>query len=242
MLKLLLKLQKPTETTNEVVTNEEELKSSLQEAKAELKPESESVEAAIEAKIADDGKDIIFVEGKTKDYIVKFPAELSKEPVVIQFFSFWCPHCYNFEPTMNLWEQQKPDSVKLLRVPVVFGREDWRLAAKAYYIAEELNMTHDFSALMFKAIHVDKNYPQNEADIGKLFTKLGVNGQVFVDAAKSFNVDSNLRKAEYLAKKYKVAGVPYFLINFKYEAGEASYASQDSLFRLWNYLPAIDFE
>ena len=143
---------------------------------------------------------------------------------------------------MKLWLQQKPDSVKLLRVPVVFGREDWRLAAKSYYIAEELSMADDFSALMFKTIHVDKSYPQNEADIGKIFTKLGVSNKKFVAAAKSFNVDSNLRKAEYLAKKYKVSGVPYFLINFKYEAAEASYASQDALFRLWNYLPAIDFE
>jgi thiol:disulfide interchange protein DsbA len=229
--------------SHEVATNEE-LKSTEQETKSEAISEAEYIESKTVEKMntAEDGKDIIFVEGKTKDYIVKFPTELSKEPMIIEFFSFWCPHCYNFEPTVRLWEQQKPDSVKLLKVPVVFGREDWRLAAKSYYIAQEMNMASEFSALMFKTIHVDKNYPQNEADIGEIFAKLGVSNKKFLEAAKSFNVDSNLRKAEYLAKKYKVSAVPYFLINYKYEAGEASYASQDTLFRLWNYLPAIDFE
>ncbi|MFT5521159.1 MAG: thiol:disulfide interchange protein DsbA [Enterobacterales bacterium] len=236
------------DVSNEAISREAtanvELKSTKQEVKSETLSEAKTVESAIVETINndDEGNDIIFVEGKTKDYIVKFPAELSKEPTVVEFFSFWCPHCYNFEPTVRLWEQQKPDSVKLLKIPVVFGREDWRLAAKSYYIAEELSMAPAFSALMFKTIHVDKSYPQNEADIGKIFAKLGVSNKKFIDAAKSFNVDSNLRKAEYLAKKYKVAGVPYFLVNFKYEAGEASYASQEALFRLWNNLPAIDFE
>ncbi|MFT5451448.1 MAG: thiol:disulfide interchange protein DsbA [Enterobacterales bacterium] len=236
------------EVADEVVINEvaakEELKSTEQEVKAETISEAKTVETTIVETInnKNDDNDIIFVEGKAKDYIVKFPTELSKEPMVVQFFSYWCPHCYNFEPTVKLWEQQKPDSVKLLRVPVVFGRDDWRLAAKSYYIAEEMNMISEFSDLMFKTIHVDKSYPQNETDIGEIFAKLGVSNKKFVEAAKSFNVDSNLRKAEYLAKKYKVAGVPYFLVNFKYEGGEASYASQDALFRLWNYLPAIDFE
>jgi len=236
-----------SDKTPEVISQTDELKSE-QVVATEVVENTTAVDtqntqgADEQTKAALDTSDIIFVEGKTRDYIVKFPDELSNEPMLVKFFSFWCPHCNDFEQTVRLWEAQKPDSVTLLKIPVVFGREDWRLAAKSYYMAIELELENEFSRLMYKTIHVDNIYPQNETDMGKIFAELGVSNVKLLEAAKSFNVDSNLRKAEYLTKKYKVAGVPYFLINFKYEAAQASYASQEALFKLWNYLPAIDFE
>ena len=180
-----------------------------------------------------------FTEGT--HFVTKFPNEQAKNPVLVEFFSYMCPHCYNFEATMTLWKAQKPASVELIRVPVTFGRGQWRLAAKSYYIAEELNLVSKFSTAMFKKIHVEKKPPRKDSDLGKIFATLGVSNKDFTKAANSFNVDSKLRKADFLAKKYKVTGVPYFLINYKYETGRASYESQDSLFKLWNQLPGKDF-
>jgi len=181
-----------------------------------------------------------FVEGA--DYVTKFPEELSKEPVLIEFFSYMCPHCYNFEPTMKRWIKQKPDSVYLKRVPVSFGRSgSWGLAARSYYIAEELSVVEEFSDAMFKRIHIGKKPPRNLTDLGKVFSQLGIKEKAYKNAANSFNVDSKVRKAEFLVKKYKVTGVPYFLINEKYETGKQSYESEKALFGLWNNLPLRDF-
>ena len=183
---------------------------------------------------------ISFVEGE--DYITKFPNEQPKNPVLVEFFSYMCPHCFNFEPTLTRWEQQKPDSVELLRIPVTFGRTgSWGLAAKSYYIAKELQLEKEFSKLMFRKIHIDKKPPRNESDIGKIFLSLGIDDKAFKKAANSFNVNSNVRKADFLVKKYKVSGVPYFLINKKYETGKDSYESEQTLFSLWNNLPGKDF-
>lgn len=182
---------------------------------------------------------VTLVEGS--DYITKFPNELSKSPVLVEFFSYMCPACYNFEATVVRWEKQKPDSVELLKIPVSFGRGGWRLAAKSYYIAEELNVVTQFNRAMFRKIHIEKKPPTKESHLGKIFESLGITTAAFNNAANSFNVDSKLRKADFLAKKYKVSGVPYFLINFKYEIGKASYESEQSLFKLWNNLPGKDF-
>ena len=184
--------------------------------------------------------EIAFVEGS--HYITKFPNEQSDGPIIVEFFSYMCPHCYNFEPTVTRWLLQKPDSITLLKVPVTFGQGTWRLAAKSYYIAEELKMADTFSAAMFKKIHIENKPPKTENDLRDIFTSLGITSANFKKAASSFSVDSKLRKADFLAKKYKVTGVPYFLINYKYEMGAASYESEEALFRLWNHLPGKDFK
>jgi len=201
---------------------------------------TESGNAEIEQALAEPVAEIKFVEGS--DYITKFPDEQAKNPILIEFFSYMCNHCYNFEPTLIRWKKQKPESVELLRVPVAFGRSQWQLAARAYYIAEELQLVEPFSVAMFKKIHFEKKPPQLLADIEKLFATLGVSKKDFDKAANSYNIDSKLRKADFLARKYKVPGVPYFLVNYKYELGPASLESEESLFRVWNNLPQKDFE
>ncbi len=176
------------------------------------------------------------------DYVTRFPDGVSEEPVLLEFFSYMCRHCYNFEPTLARWLMQKPDSVRLIKVPVSFGRSGpWGFAVKAYYIAEELNVVESFSQLIFRKIHIENNPPRRDSDLIPIFQSLGVDKSTFTVAASSENVASKVTQAEMLTKKYKVSGVPYFLINNKYESGPRSYESEQSLFNLWNKLPGKDF-
>ena len=39
---------------------------------------------------------------------------------VLEFFSYACPHCSAFEPTLEAWEKQVPPEVAFRRVPVPF--------------------------------------------------------------------------------------------------------------------------
>ncbi|PCJ49403.1 MAG: hypothetical protein COA74_05965 [Gammaproteobacteria bacterium] len=181
----------------------------------------------------------VLVEGR--DFVIKFPYEKPKKPQVVEFFSFMCPACFQREATVLRWKKQKPDSVELLKIPVSFGRADWKLAARAFYIAEELKISEKFNKLMFQKIHIENKRLRRLTDVEKIFIEMGISKADFNKAAKSFGVDSKLRKADFLVKKYKVPSVPYFLINFKYEASESSSQNQDALFRLWNLLPSRDF-
>jgi len=227
---------KPTSTT--VVEEKVETAKVVKET-VKVEPKAESVTQQEAPNTPMVNKSATFNEGT--DFITKFPNETPTKPVLVEFFSYMCPHCYNFEGTVTRWKKQKPDSVELIKIPVAFGRGRWRLAAKSYYIAEELNIADKWSPVMFRRIHVEKKPPSNEADLEKLFATLGITSKEFKSAASSFNVDSKMRKADFLAKKYQVSGVPYFLINYKYEVGKASYESETSLFSLFNNLPAKDF-
>ena len=79
-----------------------------------------------------------------QDYVTKFPNETVDKPVVVEFFSFMCPACFRMESTVQRWLKQKPEDVEFMRVPVTLGNRAWRLVGKAYYIAEELNVTKQF--------------------------------------------------------------------------------------------------
>ena len=180
-----------------------------------------------------------------KHYITKFPnSNRAKKPQVIEFFSYMCPHCYRMEGTVNRWKKQKPEGVEFVKIPVAFqGNALYMIAARAHYIAEELGVLEAFGPAMFSRIHVDRRPPRNDRDLAKLFAELGVSDADFKKASvNNFNVESKLRRSTFLMNQYQVNGVPYFLINYKYEMGPEANKSQEELFKVWNNLPFKDFQ
>jgi protein dithiol oxidoreductase (disulfide-forming) len=55
---------------------------------------------------------------------------------VVEFFSYGCPHCADFNPLLNAWAAKLPADVVLKKVPVSFGRAAWANAAKLYHALE----------------------------------------------------------------------------------------------------------
>jgi len=54
-----------------------------------------------------------------------------KKIEVIEFFSYACPHCAEFEPALQEWLKHKPKDVDFKEVPMVF-RENWKPTAKGW--------------------------------------------------------------------------------------------------------------
>ena len=60
------------------------------------------------------------VEGKQYSRINPVPVETGKKIEVIEFFSYGCPHCAEFEPVLMDWVKAQPADVAVRRVPVMF--------------------------------------------------------------------------------------------------------------------------
>jgi len=76
-----------------------------------------------------------------KDYKLITPPqkpETDKKVQVIEFFSYACPHCAEFEPALQTWLKRKPKDVDYRMVPMVF-RDAWKAPAKLYYALEALS-------------------------------------------------------------------------------------------------------
>jgi len=223
----------------EVVASTTEIKQSSIDALKKMSPETAANANFDAAAIVAEFKDQ-FQAGK--DYQVLSPAQpTSSDPEhveVTELFMYSCPHCYNFEPFVKSWLQnEKPVGVNFVRVPVMFNRPA-QLHAAAYYAAEALGVGEQVHMPIFQAIHGKRNPLSSEGALRKIFTDNGVDGKDFDKAIGSFDVDTKLRQADNLAKRYKTQSVPNLVINGRYVTSNTMAKSNARLKDIVNYLVA----
>lgn len=175
-------------------------------------------------------------------YRTEFPDNKAQQPTVVQFFSFGCPHCFRAEPQVERWIKSKPTNVHFERIPVSFGRPAWALFARAYYIAKALKIEERFVPAFFERIHVQHKLPRNLAELKQVFIEMGVSPEDFDKNVKSFWVESQLRRADQLARQYRVMGVPDFLVNYRYRLIPGAVKTESDFQQLLTGLALKDFK
>ncbi len=145
---------------------------------------------------------------------------------VAEFFWYGCAHCYDFEPHINRWSENKPSSVRFVRIPATWNPLVM-LHAQLYYTEEVLVKNgkianpDEFRSAVFEEYHKRGNRMTTEATIQSVFTRQGVSADDFTNTWKSFEVAQKLRVAQDLARRYSITGVPAIVVNGKYRTGAA---------------------
>lgn len=153
---------------------------------------------------------------------------------VAEFFWYGCGHCYDFEPTINSWETTKPADVRFVRIPAMWN-DPMRIHAQLYYTEEVLVRNGKiadpagFRSAVFEEFHRRNNQLLTEASITSLFERFGVDADDFQKTWGSFEVAQSMRKAQDLARRYSIAGVPAVVVNGKYRTGGAEAGSYPRL-------------
>lgn len=151
-------------------------------------------------------------------------SEISKNPEVREYFSFYCPHCYRFEPFFANVKKQLPAGVSFERNHVDFLRfttpEIQGYLTRALVVAQQLNQEEKLVAAMFKYVHVQRGTFTSVKDVRNVFVLNGVDGEQFDKLFKSFEIKSQANRMkkhqEALAKKRMLTGVPAIVVNGKY--------------------------
>lgn len=156
------------------------------------------------------------VEGK--DFTRVVPPQPSREAgkiEVLEFFSYACPHCNSFEPTLESWARQLPADVTFRRVPVPFlmNAENFQ---RTYYALESTGMVSQMQIKIFRAIHIDRLRLEKPEDIAEFIGKNGGDGAKFLAAFKSFSVATSVSRAKKLMADYKVDSVPMLVIDGRF--------------------------
>jgi protein dithiol oxidoreductase (disulfide-forming) len=158
-----------------------------------------------------------------KDYEVISTSEIipksnpKAQVSVVEFFSYACPACYHFEPTLNKWLEKKPNYVKFERVPIVF-QPSWRSLARAYYIAKMLGVEKELTPAIFKAIHVEGQALSNPKLQEEFFIKYGVKQHEFENIASfSPGIDAQLLRSDTLMQEDKILAAPTLVIDNRYK-------------------------
>jgi thiol:disulfide interchange protein DsbA len=139
---------------------------------------------------------------------------------VVEFFSWGCPHCYEFYPMLSRWAAALPKDATLRRVPVGLGHPEWEALAKAYYALQATGDLDRLDSQIFEDIHKNHVWLNDERSITAWVGKHGVNVARFSEAFRSFSVNMSAGQAEQRAEDYQIPGVPTLVIAGKYTVND----------------------
>ncbi len=174
-----------------------------------------------------------------KDYVVidsPIPKDNSQVVEVNEVFSYACPHCAHFAPTIEAWAKKLPKNVVFKRIPVSFGRSQWAVTAKTYYAINALHLVPQLHEKIFQAIHEQNVNLFSEDVLFDWIEKQGVDRQKFINAYRSFSVQSELQRGDQLAMAYGVDAVPTLIIDNKYRTSPSMAGGYTQLIPVLNAL------
>ena len=155
--------------------------------------------------------------------------QASSKPEIREYFSFYCPHCFRFEPFMEGVKKQLPEGVTFELNHVDFLRaaspQIQQLLSKGVVIAQQLGMEKEMTAAIFNYIQVQRAVISSEKDLRNIFVLNGADGEKFDKLMKSFSVNSKAKQMkknqDYFVKKRALTGVPTIIVNGQYRINNA---------------------
>ncbi|KEY59807.1 thiol:disulfide interchange protein DsbA [Serratia sp. DD3] len=140
------------------------------------------------------------------------------EPKVLEFFSFYCPHCYQFEEVYHVSDTVKkslPEGTKMTKYHVEFLGPLGKEVTQAWAVAMALGVEDKITQPMFDAIH-KKQTLKTPDDIRNVFINAGVSAEQYDSALNSFVVKALVVQQQKAADDLQLRGVPAIFVNGKY--------------------------
>ncbi|NVJ61784.1 MAG: thiol:disulfide interchange protein DsbA/DsbL [Gammaproteobacteria bacterium] len=148
-----------------------------------------------------------------KPYKEVEPKDSCVKPTVIEFFAYQCPHCYKVESYAAEWKKNNADKVDFITVPTELGREEYVPFVLSHHAAKKLGVLDKVKPILFAVIH-EKKKIETFFDV---FEEAGVSREDAEAAMKDFESLRTAMESNYqLMMRYKVTGVPSFLVNYQY--------------------------
>jgi thiol:disulfide interchange protein DsbA len=164
---------------------------------------------------------------------------------VVEVFWYGCGHCYSLDPYLESWSKNKPAYVEFVRLPVMWGPAH-KSHARFYYTLLAMGADKTLHTKVFDAIHRGGNPLLGNDEESSFKAQLafakanGLDDKKFTETYKSMWVETKLRQAEELTKRYRVEGVPLMVVNGKYSADVGSAGGHSQLVSLLNDLSASE--
>lgn len=153
-----------------------------------------------------------------KHYTVVTPpqASVAGKIEVVEFFTYACPHCYDFHPVISSWAAKLPKDVTLRRVPITFGRPEWARLARIYYALEASGNLAKLDNEVFHAVHEQRIRFANEEAVVQWVASKGGDAKKFADVYNSFGIQSQVTRGDQEATAYKISSVPAVAVDGRY--------------------------
>jgi len=129
---------------------------------------------------------------------------------IVEFLSFYCGHCFQFEKAIPVIKGNFPKKIKWKTIPVYWGKGSPK-PGEAYLIAKEAGKGEQMKKAIFEAIFIDRR------DIGKIEvledigSKIGL-GFEFSKKLRAGDKANDAEEAMALMKKYRIHETPSLIV------------------------------
>nr|ACA64841.1 DsbA mutant/His-tag/TEV protease mutant fusion protein [Cloning vector pDSBA-TEV] len=141
-------------------------------------------------------------------------------PQVLEFFSFFSPHSYQFEEVLHISDNVKkklPEGVKMTKYHVNFmGGDLGKDLTQAWAVAMALGVEDKVTVPLFEGVQKTQTI-RSASDIRDVFINAGIKGEEYDAAWNSFVVKSLVAQQEKAAADVQLRGVPAMFVNGKYQ-------------------------
>lgn len=219
-------------------------------ASASTTAQAPAAPAAPATPFVDDGK---WVEGKHYFRIEPAQAKVSdtNKIEVAEVFSYGCPACNAFHPTMNELVKQLPANASMAYLPASFmPQENWPMLQRAFLTAQALGVADKANDAMYDAVWTTKELSAMKTetslkpasalptldDAAKVYAKFGADPKEFVAVANSFAINTKVKRSDDLMKAYGVDSTPTIIVDGKYRLTPGSAGGYDQTIELVKWL------
>ena len=126
---------------------------------------------------------------------------------VVEFFSYACPHCFEFEPMLENWLKAKPANVRFRRSPVHFLQNAANFQP-IYFALETMGLVDTMQQKVFNAVHLEHMRFDKPEEISAFMGRIGVDSARFMSVFNSFGVRTKVAQANQLFDAFGIDGVP----------------------------------
>ena len=156
---------------------------------------------------------------------------------VAEVFWYGCPHCYNFKPVVEAWEEGLAEDVEFVMMPAALGRS-WEPHARAYYALEAMGQLDKVHDALFEALAGERRPLNTPEALADFVAGYGVDADAFLKNYQSFGVNARMQQAQSKIRGARITGVPTMLVNGKYKVSASMAGSHEATLEVVDYLVA----
>jgi len=135
---------------------------------------------------------------------------------VIFFFSYGCHGCNTMHTPFADWaheaEKKYKSSISVYEYPVSFNAQ-WKMLAKLYYVANDLDPSGSLNDKIFTGLHKKGLRLWQESAMQKFFEQQGYSELQFKKAFKSFSIFQKVKRADEVSLAYGITLTPFVIVN-----------------------------
>lgn len=158
-----------------------------------------------------------FTDGKQYVSVAK---PVAGEPAALEFFSFFCPHCYQFERIYHInaaVKQNLPADTKLTQYHVDFlGGDFGPVVTHAWAVAIALGVEEKVMDPLFDGIQKTQTITDAASLKAAFISAAGISAEEYDAAWNSFAVKALVAQQQKAAADLDLRGVPALFVNGKY--------------------------